>query len=75
MRSESRHSNPGTEKHCKDMKEREACRGQAYIDTGLCKRENILGVIRCTLYIRDIVKGRFKRPDGARFSKALNHSE
>ena len=62
-------------KHHKDLKERKAWCGQVYMDTGFCERERTFEVAKCMLYMEDIVKGRFERPPGARFSKALNHSE
>lgn len=49
--------------------------GQAHADMALWKREETFGVVKRTLYIRDIAKERLGRPAGARFSQALNYSQ
>lgn len=46
----SGNGNSGTEKHRQDATEKTAQRGQMYVDTELCKREETLEVVKCALY-------------------------
>lgn len=56
MRRGSGNGNSGTEKHRQDAAEKNAQKGQVYVDTELCKREETLEVVKCPLY-----EGQLKR--------------
>lgn len=71
MRSGRGNSNPGMEKHHKDMEERIAWRSEGYTDPGCHKRENTFGLGKCVLHKGGRVKKRIREASWGHIFKGL----